>query len=868
MYMTQTHNTIISSNSFTDIIPYYNYNRFEPGWRDGMVTGNGEEGVVCSCSPYSEALIYQNINFLMPTREPRFTPPEVTSELQEARQAVINFDDTWNVNDRERTFLYRYHPGHQLRLKMPKQEILHYVRQTDFEKAEISVKYTDRNGTWVRRTFSSREDNITITEIMKSDMDTKVDVVISIDDASSIKHFGGGNEVDMQYKKFVDEDCSYISMVGHYPSYEGSELAEGGYAGVTRIIALGGVKKKLLEGDTKEIINVGVEKNPAISITGADAVYLITKTLRTHHMGKLSDFAITDEYDIVNELVYYTEEIAKKYTDANGCFSYNYAIEPHEKKQAALFNAVSFFLGSDMDKASYNEDLIGKQKNSKILLDAMVEKAYQVGRYAQICCGSVSAPRLCGLWTGEWNPGWSGAYTMDANVNIEVSGMNTGNVYDAALGYIYFVLRQIKDWEENAAYTYGMQNAIQVPVNTDGDKAIMVEYDQDYPFQYWNAGASWMLLPIFEFWQCFGNRTIPVIDRISDQYKQESLDLEKDILLPLLTKQANFWEQICTPEYYTNINGKACYKEGKKELFEGEKYLILPSYSPENKPNAYNSIITANATMDISAARDGLKMTIALEKAVAREDYEKAVEKWENLITKLPEYKYDSTGALCEWAMDEYEENNEHRHISHLYCAWPAYEAQNNEALITACNTAIANRNHEVVGSGDHTQSHGWVHKALVAARLKNSESTYDMLYTLMSSDIYYTSLMTDHNTDRRQGVYCTDTSIGTVGIINEMLLYSNTGEIELFPALPVKWVKGSINGLMARTRAQLKKLDWNLEEGIATVSIRSYAPQSIKVVCRIGKGSFLASNGETYENGAIIKFEKDEEISFEIQLK
>src|SRR5690554_4409647 len=137
--------------------------------------------------------------------------------------------------------------------------------------------------------------------------------------------------------------------------------------------------------------------------------------------------------------------------------------------------------------------------------------------------------------------------------------------------------------------------------------------------------------------------------------------------------------------------------------------------------------------------------------------------------------------------MTNYEENTVHRHISHLYSAWPAYEAKNDEDLTKACNQAIANRNKENKG-GDDSSSHGWIHRLLVAARLKNSESTYEMLHTLMSSNIYFNSFMTDHNTDRSIGVYCTDTSLGMVGVINETLLYSNTGEIELLPALPSKW--------------------------------------------------------------------------------
>ena len=871
-YMLQKYKTKISSNSFTEIIPYHHYEKTESGWRDGMVTGNGENGVVCSCSPYSETLIYQNMYFIIPSRQPRFVPDQVTNELNEARQAVMNSDDSWNVHDRRRTFLYCFHPGHQLRLNMTKQEVLDYTRETDYEKAEILVKYTDKNGTWTRRTFTSREDNVSITKITESDTGAKINVDISIDDVSSMKNFGGGifkstakrAEENMQYKKFVDEGCSYISMVAHYPSYDGSELAEGGFAGVTRVIAFGGTKKRVLENDTKETINVGMEKNTIISITNADEIYLITKTSRTHHMGKLSEFVDAKEYDIINELLGDTEKVANKYSDEKGNFTYDSALAPHMKKQSLLFNSVSFSLGSAVDKDSYNEDLLKKQKGSKNVLDGVVERAYNQGRYAQICCSGSSAPRLCGLWTGEWNPGWNGAYTMDANVNLQVSGMNTGNVYDAGIGYIYFILRQVKDWEENAALVYGMKDALLIPVNTDGDRAIMVEYDQYYPFQYWNAGASWMILPIFEFWQCFGNQKIPVNDKISHIYKQEYIDLEKDILHLLLKKQANFWEQLCIPEYYTDINGKACYEKGKKELLDGEKYIIIPSYSPENKPNGYNSIITANATMDISAARDGLKMIINITTALTCDGYEKEVEKYEELMRRLPEYKYDDTGALCEWAMSEYEENNVHRHISHLYCAWPAYETHNNEMLTIACNTAIANRNRENAGKDD-TASHGWVHKALVAARLKNGESAYDVLDAIMSSDIYFTSLMTDHNTDRSIGVYCTDTSIGTVGIINEMLLFSNTGEIELLPALPSKWKKGSINGLMARTNAQITKLEWDVDEGKVVASIHSYLAQSIKIGCGVGKGNFKTSDGVIYTNGNEIEFEMDEEITITI---
>lgn len=63
-----------------------------------------------------------------------------------------------------------------------------------------------------------------------------------------------------------------------------------------------------------------------------------------------------------------------------------------------------------------NEQLLREQRTKDELLNALIERTYAQGRYAMICNSGSSAPRLCGLWTGEWNPGWSGAYTMDANV--------------------------------------------------------------------------------------------------------------------------------------------------------------------------------------------------------------------------------------------------------------------------------------------------------------------------------------------------------------------------------------------------------------------------------------------------------------------
>lgn len=782
------------SNSFSEVTC-----EGDLSWCDGMVSGNGVQGVIASGAPYSETLIYQNINFIMPSDQPRHTPEEVTGQLEEARQAVVNMDDSWDIYGRKRTFDFCFHPSHQLRIDIDPKEYSEYKRWTDYETAEIGVAYTDTQGTWERKTFVSREDDVIITAVRRSSLQTGVSLTLSIDDIKTMRGYGRGSEQRLRPVIEAAADASYILQFAEYPCYKESELNGGGYCGVTYIVCEGG--RKASDGTR-------------VVITDADAVYLITKSDRTFDL--FSD-------NLTRRLLRDVRSVAAGYTE-NGVFHYEKTLLASAKIHKELFDRVDFRLSDENGRDMYNEELIALQNNSEELVDALVERAYNQGRYAMICCGGATMSRLCGMWTGEWNCGWNGIYTMDANVNLQSSGMNTGNLKEFGIGYINFILRQIDDWKENAQKVYNMQDAILVPVNFDGNRAMMVEYDWIFPFQYWNAGASWMLQPVYEFYECFGD-----IEILTCYGKKKVVN---DVLLPLLTMQANFWKQLVTPEYYTDASGNACYQKGKTKLGEGEKYLIVPSYSPENNPKGRRSRMTANASMDIAAARDGLRMTINIEEIAKNAGWEERVAKLKELKSRMPEYILDESGALREWSAMGFEDNHEHRHISHLYCAWPSFETQDNPGLVKACNQAIINRNAGNDGHDDFS-SHGWLHKALVFARLKNSDAMYQMLYTMLHSRIYYKSMMTDHNTTGRF-VYCTDTSLGTVGIINEALLHSEEAKIEVLPALPSQWGRGSIKGLMARCQTEITELSWNIPEKKVMVSLLSSRDQSITLRCGI----------------------------------
>lgn len=896
------HNNWSYSKIYKEIIPYEEYGMYDVAWHDGMSAADGHIGVITSCAPLNDSFIFQNVEYIMPSEEPRYVPLEVGGQLDEARQSVINMDDTWNIHNRKRTNMYCHHPGHQLRVELCRSaditdtnaliseaakhpqmtqnddiNITDYERYTDFNRSEIVVKYKADGRTITKRTFASLTDDVVITEITGA---KDFIVNISVDDFEAMHKFGmdknkqATSERGMKYSRFVKDDI--VGVVAHYPSFEGSELANGGFAGATRFITDGIVNMIELNKSDKAYTCID-NIEPIIQLNKSDKIILITYLDWTDKLGRLEDF----QSECESGSIFDTELIRKCFAKVNDSLGtadkaffnnkeifYDAAIKEHSIKSAERYNRVSLYLydntdcisnKNDKEKKYYdnvskadenskctiadnedryniynmaaNEELLDKQKEVPDILIPLLERIYNNARYGLMSGAGYTAPRLNGPGVGEWNLMWRNAYTMDANVNIQVSGINSGNMYEAGVGYIWFVLRQLKDWEINAKKVYGMKNALLAPINTDGQRAMMVEYDINYPFQYWNTGASWMILPIAEWVDCYGDVSITTTDqKIIKQYNKEVFSVKKDILMPVLQKTYNFWEQLCTPEYYTDIDGYARYEKGKTHLFTGEKYLIIPSFSPENKPLGYKSAITANASMDIAAAKDIIAMYIDMENELQNEGYKERIKKAEKLNNELPDYQYDESGAIREWAMKEYQENNAHRHISHLYCAWPAYQTQHNNKLANACRQAILNRNKENSGKDD-TASHGWIHKALVEARLKNSEEVYNILNMLVHSDIFYSTLFTDHNTNRAKGVACTDTLYGITGIINEMLVYSDKNTVELLPALSSNIPAGNISGLLTRAGVRVDYLSWDVDKRNVKADLTALRDTSFNLV-------------------------------------
>ena len=91
---------------------------------------------------------------------------------------------------------------------------------------------------------------------------------------------------------------------------------------------------------------------------------------------------------------------------------------------------------------------------------------------------------------------------------------------------------------------------------------------------------------------------------------------------------------------------------------------FIPSYSPEVGPKDLHPL-AINATMDVAALKQLIRNLIKLESAGLL--ITDKISFWRDIINRLPNYEISKQGELKEWIYPGYENDNEHRHASHLY---------------------------------------------------------------------------------------------------------------------------------------------------------------------------------------------------------
>ncbi|MER5710290.1 glycoside hydrolase N-terminal domain-containing protein [Streptomyces sp. NPDC002122] len=548
-----------------------------------------------------------------------------------------------------------------------------------------------------------------------------------------------------------------------------------GYEGVTRVVVTGNRASVSAVGDT-------------LVVSRATKVLLLTKLGRYEKAGDWN---------------------AKPLQTALAKLPADYAtlLGRHAPLHQAMFDGSSLDLGvSAGDRRLSTSELTARQNADRSVVDlALLERMYDSGRYLFVCSSGVLPPRLTGLWAGSWNGAWADDFTTDANINLQVAGGNILSHGDAMQGYFDLVLGQLDDWRRNAANLYGARGFL-APSRTDGEHGHMLHFSGgDFPGQCWTGGADWMLYPLLEYYEVTGDTAFL-----------------RDKLGPALMELALFYE-----DFLTRTDSR-----GRK--------IFVPSFSMENSPSNTGQMLSVNATGDITAGRHALLAAIgAADRLDVEQGPGQGVARWTALLDRLPDYTVNGDGALAEWSWPGLNDRYDHRHVQHLYGAWPLHEINPEDApdLVRSARKALRMR-----GDENHS-AHGSLHRALAWSRLKDGAGVYYNIRKVLGSNMVWRSLVTSHNPDLH--IYNTDAANALPAVIAESLVHSRPGVLEILPALPEQLARGTIRGVRGRNRILVESLTWDTTARTATVTLVSDVTQTVTFVCRLGMTS-LSSTAPT----------------------
>lgn len=777
-------------------------------WKSGMLTGNGNMGAIVYGNPYKEEIVFNHADLFMTLGTTEIVPdmrkfyPDIKKSAIEAdfHGPQIFHKLMTEKSQHKLAWTDPFHPAFSLLIKhpFPVQEYTNYSLSENFLTGEINVSWKDQEGEWNRKLFISRKDNVAVLEL-----------------TGPKGKVGGDFSLSMNHPLIkIEKKTTNNELQAHVVYVKG----KGGYDNVIRITPTGGHIKK--EGNT-------------LKVNGANKILLLIqiepwKTPLPKTKSEAWAYNQDNPFFKDNHPEKVMSHIVEHFDSLNP--HYKSLFLQHKIIHENLFNRVNLSLGNKKEKKNVNAlQMMNESLQKKKVSPELISYLYDACRYLIICSTNEKPANLQGIWTGTWKPEWSGDYTLDSNIQLEIQSLMSCNMPELAKGYFNMIESWIPDFRLNAKKIYGCKGIVSNPRSSN--TPLYLHWGK-WPGELAYGCMGWMLHFFYDYYQFTGNK-----------------EFLKNHVVPLLKENVLFYEDLL-----------------KDTEDKNGKYRFYVSYSPEQ-----DNLLYMNSTYDISIAKAILTYLIKSAKILNIE--EENIPKWENMLAKMPEYKINKNGELAEWAIDKYAENYNHRHHSHLLPLYQFCEFdEENQVLWKAAIKAFeAKEKHWLdnnINPNSNHITHGLMNQAQCAARIGRGDVIEKVLHDLILNEYIYPNFMIS---------YCPHKSgfgfdpVGTIpDVINNSLIFGWENKINILPALPKTWKQGELKDVLLREQTQVKELSWNMDKGTIKLTLHANKNRIFKFIFpqKFKQISIKKNNKFSPFISSDLKLEKGKNHTFEFTVK